>query len=86
MAGGDTDSQGEEGLLRHWPRGGDVEVSGGYFKSPAHGLYSLTRLPPWFSGGLRHRYCHPQGQADSEASSLEEGGPVRDLPGPAQGV
>ena len=63
-----------------------MEGSGVNFKLPAHGLHHLPRLPPWFSGGLRHRYRHPQGQSDSSASALEGGGPVRDIPGSAQGV
>ena len=41
------------------PRGGDVEGSGGNFKSPAHSLYHLPRLPPRISGGSRHMYRHP---------------------------
>ena len=45
MAGGGPDSQGEEVLPGHWPRGDDVEGSGKYFKSPAHSLHHLPRLP-----------------------------------------
>ena len=86
MAGGGTDPQEEDGLTGHWPRGGDVEGSGGDFKSPAHGLHHLPRLPPWFTGGSWYRYRYPRGQAASEASGLEGGGPVRDLPESAQGV
>ena len=56
MVGGGTDSQGEEGLPGNWYRGGDVEDSGGDFKSPAHGLHHLTRLPPWDPGRSRERY------------------------------
>ena len=58
MAGGGTDSQGEEGLPGHWPRGWDLEGSGGYFKSPAHSLHHLPRLPPWVPGRSRDRYRH----------------------------
>ena len=63
-----------------------MEGSGGYFKSPSRGLHHLPRLPPWISGGLRHRYCHPRGQSALAASGLEGGGPVRDIPGTSQGV
>ena len=41
VEGGGTDSKGEEGLLEYWPCGGDVEGSGGDFKSPAHSLHQL---------------------------------------------
>ena len=73
-------------LLGHWPRRGDVEGNGGDFKSPGHGLHHLPQLPPWFTGGSRHRYCHPRGQSASADSGLEGGGPVHYLPGSAQGV
>ena len=63
-----------------------MKDSGGNFKSPAHRTHHLTKLPPQISGGLRHRYRHHQGQTDSVVSSLEGGGPVRDLPEPAQGA
>ena len=86
MADGGPDYQGEEVLLGHWTREGDVEGSGGDFKLTAHGLHHLPRLPPWFSGGLRHRYHYHQGQSASAASGFEGGGTVRDLPGSAQGV
>ena len=46
----------EEGLPWYWPRGGDVEGSGGDFKSPAHGLHHLPRFPPWVLVRLRDRY------------------------------
>ena len=46
---------GEEGLPGHWPCGGDVEGSGGDFKSPAHGLHQLPRLPPWVPGRSQER-------------------------------
>ena len=69
-----------------WTCGGDVEGSGGNFKSPAHSLHYHPRLPPQISGGLRHRYHHPRGQTASSVSGLEGGGPVHDPPGPAQGV
>ena len=78
--------RGEEGLLGHRPRGGDVESSGGDSKLPFHSLHHLPRLPPWFKGGSRHRYRHPRGQAATAACGLEGGGPVHDIPGPAQGV
>ena len=53
---------------------------------PAHSLHHLPRLPTRISGGSRHRYCHPRGQAATTACDHEGGGPVRDLPGPTQGV
>ena len=86
MEDGDPDSQGEEGLPGHRPCGGDVEGSGGDFKSLAHGLHHLPRLTPWIPGGSHHRYRHPQGQAASAAIGLEEGDHVRDIPIPSQGV
>ena len=86
MAGGVPDSQGGKGLPWHWPCRGDVEGSGRNFKSPAHILHHLPRLPPQILGGSRHRYCHTQGQASSAASGLEGKGPVCDLPGLSQGV
>ena len=46
VASGGPDHQGEEGLPGHWPRRGDVEGSGGDYKSLAHGLHHLPRLPP----------------------------------------
>ena len=39
-----------------------------------------------FKGRLRHRYLHPRIQTASEVSGLEEGGPVRDISGPKQGL
>ena len=72
--------------LTCWPCGGDVEGSGGDLKFPSHSLHRLPQLPPRILGGLRHRYCHPQGKTDSAVSGLEGGGPVRDLPGPEQGI
>ena len=57
-----------------------MEGSDRDFKPPAHSLHQLPRLPPRISGGLRHRYRHPQGQTASAVSGLEGGGPVRDLP------
>ena len=86
MAGGGTYPQGERGLLWNWPRGGDVEGSGGDFKSLAHSLHHLTRLPPWFLVRSRHRYRHLRGQTVSSVSVLEVVGPVHDISGPAQGV
>ena len=86
MAGGGPGSQGERVLTGNFHCGGDVEGSGGNFKSPSHGLHHLPQLPPWISGGSQHRYRHPRGQAALVASSLEGGGPLRDLPVPAQGV
>ena len=69
-----------------WPRGGDVEGSGGDLKLPAHGLHHLPQLPLCFPGRLQDSYRHPRGQAVPAVCVLEVGGPVRDLPGPAQGV
>ena len=63
-----------------------MEVSGGDFKFTAHSLHHLPKIPPRISGGSRHKYRHPRGQTASAVSSLEGGGPVHDLPGPAQGV
>ena len=59
VEGGGPYPQGVEILPWNWPRGGYVEVSGGDFKSPAHSLHHLPRLPPHISGGSRHRYRHP---------------------------
>ena len=67
---------------QHRPRGGDVEGSGGDFKSPFHILHQLPRRPPWIPGRSRHGDRHPRGQAASTACSHEGGGPLRDLPGP----
>ena len=39
VSGGSPDTQGEEGIPGHWPCGGDVEGSGGNFKSPVHSLH-----------------------------------------------
>ena len=86
IAGSGTDSQGRKVLTWHWPCGGDVEGSGRDFKSPTRGLHHRPPLPQRISGGSRHRYRHPRGQATSEYSGLEIGGPVRDLPGHVQGV
>ena len=86
MTGGGLDSQGEKGLPGNWPCGGDVEGSGRKFKSRAHSLHHLPRLFPRILGRSRHRYRHPIGQAASAVSGLEGGGPVCDLPEPAQGV
>ena len=86
VGGGGPDSQGEEVLPGHWPCGGDVEGSGGDFKSPAHGLHHLQPLPPWVPGRSWNKYRHPRGQSITSTCGLEGGGPVRYLPGPAQGV
>ena len=86
VAGGGPDYQGKKGLPWNWPHGGDVEGSGGNFKLTAHSLRNLPRLPPRILGRSRHRYRHPRGQAASEVSGIEGGGPVRDIPGPAQDV
>ena len=59
MAGGGPGCQGGKVLLWHWPCGGDIEGSDGGFKLTAHVLYHLPRLPPWISGGSRHRCRHP---------------------------
>ena len=58
MAGGGPDTHGEKGIPRHWPREGDVEDSGSYFKSLAHILNYLQQLPPWILGRSRHRHHH----------------------------
>ena len=46
MTGGGPNIQGERLIPLHWPCGGDVEGSGRNFKSPAHSLHHLPRLPP----------------------------------------
>ena len=63
-----------------------MEGGGKDFKSLAHSLHHLPRLPPWVSGRSRHRYRHPRGQNTSAVSGLEGGGPVHDLSGLAQGA
>ena len=70
----------------HWHHGGDVEGSGGDFKSPAHSLHHLPRLSRHISGGSLNGYHHRQGQTSLAVSSLAVGGPVSDLPGPAKVV
>ena len=86
VAGGDTDLQWENGILRYRPPGVGVEGSGGDSKSPAHSLHRLPILPPYFTGRSRIRHNHPQGQTVPEVRGHEGGGPARDLSGPAQGV
>ena len=86
VAGNGPVSQGGKGLLWYFPRGGDVQGSEGGFKSPYQSLHHLPRLTPRISGGLRHMYRHRQCQDSSALSGLEGGGPVRNIPGPAQGV
>ena len=56
VADGGNDYKGEEGLPEYWPCGGDVEGSGGDFKSPAHSVHHLPRLPPWVTGRSQDRY------------------------------
>ena len=68
VEGGGPYPQGVEILPWNWPRGGYVEVSGGDFKSPAHSLHHLPRLPPpsrpltaeavW-TQGWRYLCCNP---------------------------
>ena len=86
MLGSGPDPQWERGIPWHWPCGSDVEGSDGDFKSLAHILHHLPRLPPWVLVRLRHRYRHPLGQTSSVVIGLDGGGPVQDLTGPAQGV
>ena len=86
MGGGGPDYQEGKGLPWNWPCGGNMEGSGRDFESLAHILHHLPRLPPQISGRFWNRYRHPRGQAASEVSVLEGGSPVRDLPGPSQGV
>ena len=57
-----------------------------YNQLPDRNLHHLPRLPTRISGGSRHMYRHPRVQAVTTACGHEGGGPVRDLPGPAQGV
>ena len=59
MASGGADPEGETVIPGNWDSGGDVEVSGGDFKSPAHSLHRLPLIPTWILGELRHRYRHP---------------------------
>ena len=86
VSGSGSDTQVGKGLPWYWPRGGDIVDCGRDFKSPDHSLHHLPRLPPRILGRSRHRYHHPQGQNASAVSSLEVGGRVCELPGPAQGV
>ena len=86
MTGGGSDPQVRRRLPWHWPCGGDVEGSGRNFKLLAHSLHHLPQIPPRVLGGSQHRYRHPRGQTASAVSGLGVGGPVRDIPGPAQGV
>ena len=81
MSVGATDPKGKRGLLWHSPRRGDVEVSGGNFKSIAHVLHNLPKLPPWVSVRYRQRYRYPRGQTAPVVSDLEGGVPVRDISG-----
>ena len=46
VSGGGPYPQGVKVLPWHWPCGGDVEGSVGYFKSPARILHHLPQLPP----------------------------------------
>ena len=80
------DTKGKKLVQGNWDSGGDVEGGGGYLTSPACNRHHLPRLPTWFSGGLRYKESHPRGQDASAACGHEGGGPVCDLPGPAQGV
>ena len=84
MAGGGSDLKGEKGLLWHWPHGGDMEVSISDFKSPAHSLHHLPRLPTKVSGGSRHGYRHPRGQTALAVIGLEGRCSVHDIYGPEQ--
>ena len=86
IVGGGTDPQGGRGLLRYMTSVGGVEVSGGDSKSLLHSLHQLSRRPPWFPGGLWHRYCSLRGQTASSGNSHEGRGPVRNIYGLAQGV
>ena len=86
MAGGGSDSQGRRGIPRHWPNGGGVEIGDGDPQFPLHPLHHLPQLPPWFSGGLLHRYCLLRGQTDTLFNGHEAGGLVRNISGPAQDV
>ena len=63
-----------------------MEGCDGDITSPTHSLHRLPRLPTRISGGSRHRYRQPQDQAATAACGHEGGGPVHDLPRPAQGV
>ena len=46
-------------LIRHRPRGGDLEVGGGDYQLPLHRRHHLPRLTPWIPGGLRYGDRHP---------------------------
>ena len=63
-----------------------MEGRGGDITSPAHDRNHLPRRPTQFPGGSRYWDSHPRGQAATEDCSHEGGSPVRDLPGPGQGV
>ena len=86
VAGGGTDPQGENGISQYRPSEGGVEGSGGDYKSPAHSLHHLPRLPPCLPGRSLIRHLHPRGQTAPAFSGHEGEGPVRDIYGPAQGV
>ena len=70
MTGGGPDTQGKRILPRHWPCGGDVGGSGGYFISTFHILHHLPQLPPWILVRLQHRYHYPRCQTASSVSGL----------------
>ena len=59
VAGGGTDPQGENGISQYRPSEGGVEGSGGDYKSPAHSLHHLPRLPPCLPGRSLIRHLHP---------------------------
>ena len=86
IVGDGPDPQGGRGLLRHMTSVGGAAVSDGDYQSPLHSLHQLSRRPPWFPGGLWHRYCSPRGQTASAGNSHEGRGPVRNIYGLAQGV
>ena len=86
MAGGGNDTKGVKGVQVNWASGGDMEGCGGNLTLPDHNLHRLPRFPTQISVGSRHRYRHPRGQSVTTACGHEVGGPVCDIPGPAQGV
>ena len=61
--------------------GGDSDT-----QLPIHNLHRLSRRPPWFLGGLWHRYRLPRGQTNPSVNIHKGRSPVRNISGPAQVV
>ena len=73
VSGGGSDPQVGRGLPQNRPSGGDVEGDDGDSQSLLRHLHCLTPHPPWFLGGLRHRYQLPQGQTFPAVNGHEVG-------------